>query len=176
MSMTMTMTMTMEEKPLLSAEIVLRQVVLEAANLASTEAFRTRAQQHRDATSFAFPEVRFGYRCGFSMPAPGQAWVRLDLSLDAMGGDGTEQLGLSATYQLAFCFELPTWVDYLERNKLFDLGQAAKMVLASISFSTARGILSERAQGTYFAGFILPIISPGDLISAPADGTLANKK
>jgi hypothetical protein len=42
-----------------------------------------------------------------------------------------------------------------------DLGNA----LSAITYSTARGILLTRLQGTAFQDFILPIINPNNLLN-----------
>lgn len=41
--------------------------------------------------------------------------------------------------------------------------------LAAITFSTARGIIYTRFQGTALRNFILPIVDPQDLLSSPSE-------
>jgi hypothetical protein len=50
-----------------------------------------------------------------------------------------------------------------EKNKI-SYDAALGNAIASIVYSTSRGILMSRFQGTVFADFILPVIDPNQLL------------
>ncbi len=68
-----------------------------------------------------------------------------------------------------FCFAFIFYVDNIEElttteNELVNLNIALGNAISSISYSTSRGILLTRFQGTALSNFILPVINPNDLL------------
>ena len=61
--------------------------------------------------------------------------------------------------------DLNRWLNHTEENGVVVEGILAS-TLAGISYSTARGILLTRFQGTAFQNVILPIISPMQMVGA----------
>jgi hypothetical protein len=51
------------------------------------------------------------------------------------------------------------------KNHLIDLNPALGNALSSITYSTSRGILLARVQGTALQNFVLPIINPNKLLN-----------
>lgn len=70
----------------------------------------------------------------------------------------------------AFSFAYVFYIDNiselttLEKNKIVTLHQSLGNALASITYSTSRGILMTRFQGTALSNFILPVINPNKLL------------
>lgn len=86
---------------------------------------------------------------------------RLHFIVDAHNDDQSP-LGLKAEYGIEFHFKIDNLNNFV-RLKNGDeiethIGLAA--TLFAIAYSTSRGIVLERMQGTYFDGVILPIIDP----------------
>jgi hypothetical protein len=52
----------------------------------------------------------------------------------------------------------------LEEDETITIHPALGNALASITYSTSRGILMTRFQGTVLSDFILPVINPSDLL------------
>jgi hypothetical protein len=52
----------------------------------------------------------------------------------------------------------------LEKDETITVHPALGNALASITYSTSRGILMTRFQGTVLSDFILPVINPSDLL------------
>ena len=52
----------------------------------------------------------------------------------------------------------------LEKDETITIHPALGNALASITYSTSRGILMTRFQGTVLSDFILPVINPNDLL------------
>lgn len=65
-------------------------------------------------------------------------------------------------YEFGFLFEVENLKELVEvkRKKVTGIEPNLLLALASLSYSTTRGILMARLEGTALAGFILPIIDP----------------
>ena len=121
-------------------------------------------------------EIRVGYsqESGFSFEDKAIR-VRLDIQLEGLDNNDKE-LGLKGEYGIEFFFEVDNFEEFIEKNdeeKHTDgvNDEADSMVsgvlggtLMGIVYSTARGMILERTQGTSFKGVILPVINPNDLI------------
>ncbi len=73
-----------------------------------------------------------------------------------------------AEYQIAFDFIIDNLNDFVEfeKNKEhFNVSPAIGATVAGIAYSTCRGIVFDRTQGTDFNGVILPVINPYQLLS-----------
>lgn len=58
---------------------------------------------------------------------------------------------------------LDQWIHEMENGDT-NMDPGLQNAVASVSYSTARGILISRFQGTVFQRFVLPIINPNDLL------------
>ncbi|MFZ4752818.1 MAG: hypothetical protein ACOYLG_05690 [Chitinophagaceae bacterium] len=69
-------------------------------------------------------------------------------------------------FTLVFIFEVDNLNELavLNADNLIDLDPNLANALASVTYSTARGILLTRLQGTALQNFILPIVSPNKLL------------
>jgi hypothetical protein len=72
----------------------------------------------------------------------------------------------STTFEFVFLYEIENIEELIEEDSnnqdiVIDLGLSN--ALAAITYSTSRGILMSRLQGTVFGNFILPVISPNSL-------------
>ena len=69
-------------------------------------------------------------------------------------------------FTLVFIFEVDNLNELavLNTDNLIDLDPNLANALASVTYSTARGILLTRLQGTALQNFILPIVSPNKLL------------
>lgn len=62
-----------------------------------------------------------------------------------------------------FVADLQQWLQQAQDGATF-MEPSLQNAIASVSYSTARGILISRFQGTAFSRFILPVINPNDLL------------
>ncbi|MBA9078257.1 hypothetical protein [Rufibacter quisquiliarum] len=72
----------------------------------------------------------------------------------------------TANFQLVYFFQNSN-LDELakpDENGVIELDASLGNALASIAYSTSRGILLTRLQGTAFQSFILPVINPNKLL------------
>jgi hypothetical protein len=73
---------------------------------------------------------------------------------------------VNAKFKLTFFFFVEN-LDELsikKENDTLELKGGLESVIASITYSTSRGILMTRFQGTAFSDFILPVINPDSLL------------
>lgn len=90
--------------------------------------------------------------------------IRLEVKLDAVD-EKNNSLGLSADYGIEFHFEVENFKDFVSEEK--DTNKVSGLLgstLMGIAYSTARGIVFDRTQGTFFKGIILPVIDPKGLV------------
>lgn len=70
------------------------------------------------------------------------------------------------TFHFVFIYRVANLQELIsvDRNNLMDLQPILGNALSSITYSTARGILLVRLQGTALQNFILPVINPNNLL------------
>ena len=79
-----------------------------------------------------------------------------------------------STFQIIFIYEVKNLNELTKLNKknILDVDYNLANSIASITYSTSRGILITKLQGTTFNNFILPIINPNKLIDIKQKGNL----
>lgn len=72
------------------------------------------------------------------------------------------------SFHFVYVFHIENINDLVDEkdDKTIDLSGALGNALASITYSTSRGILMTRFQGTALDAFILPIINPNSLLKS----------
>lgn len=72
----------------------------------------------------------------------------------------------SANFHLVFIFSIENLKDLAKpgKNDMIDLDKNLGNALSSITYSTSRGVLLTRLQGTAMQNFILPTINPNKLL------------
>jgi hypothetical protein len=108
----------------------------------------------------------FGIAHDFAFnPEDGRCRFRLHFNLDARNKSGNK-MGLKAEYGIEFHYKVENFTHFLHENEEGDLQISVLLgsTLLSISLSTARGIILERTQGTFFDGIILPVVDPMKLL------------
>jgi hypothetical protein len=99
--------------------------------------------------------------------------IRLELKLDGVDGKDKE-LGLHAEYGIEFQLHIDNLDQFLEDdNGITKVDGNMGATIMGIIYSTARGIIVERTQATYFNGVILPVISPKDLLGSNSSGAIS---
>ena len=86
------------------------------------------------------------------------------ISTESNGRNLKESTG---NFHLVFIFSVENLDDLAKSGKdhLIELHSALGNALSSITYSTSRGILLTRLQGTAFQDFILPVINPNTLLN-----------
>lgn len=119
----------------------------------------------REVEGFNF---NLGFTLGFN-PEDQMAKAELEVNLSTALEDAVSQA--TAKFKLAFIYSLDNFDDLIHLdNTRVEVSDELAIAIASISYSTARGILLTRFQGTLFREFILPVISPLKILSAEPAG------
>lgn len=87
----------------------------------------------------------------------------IEIKTESQEANPQESIG---NFHFVFIYQIANLEELAERDKnnLIKLDPALGNVLSSITYSTARGILLTKLQGTAFQGFVLPIINPNKLL------------
>ncbi len=146
-------------------QLALLKVIVFKAHLEAGEAFR---DAPKPINEFA---VETATGTAFNFKAK-QCRFRLYLKFKAMDG-GKNLLGLNAEYGIEFHYHINNLNDYLEHKAGNEVRVDNRLdtTLCALSYSTARGIILERMQGTYFDGVILPIVDAGKILKCDPSTT-----
>ena len=94
--------------------------------------------------------------------------MRFRLRLKLTGHDKSQKpIGIEGEYAIEFNYHIENMDDFLTKKEEQDdyiVGDDLGGTIAGISYSTARGIILERTQGTDFNGIIIPVINPKELL------------
>jgi hypothetical protein len=92
--------------------------------------------------------------------------IRLNIKLNALD-DNDQDLGLKAQYLIQFGYTIVNLKELVQTDaEELNIDPQLHTTIISISYSTARGIILERTQGSYFNGVLLPILNPSDIIKS----------
>jgi hypothetical protein len=125
---------------------------------------------HLDTPETFDPGKINGYRLDHSMKFSfnlDQQWVKADFFIQVMTEGQPEQAGeAQASFHLLFIYAVANLRDYTQTDTTGNLTWNATLAnaLASLTYSTSRGILMMRLSGTALQAFILPIVDPNKLI------------
>lgn len=92
-----------------------------------------------------------------------KADLKVEIKTESKGENLKESTG---SFQLVFIYRVENLEELAkpDKNNLLDLHPALGNALSSITYSTSRGILLTRLQGTALQNFVLPIINPNKLL------------
>lgn len=93
--------------------------------------------------------------------------VRADMGFEIVTSSKQQQGEAKASFNFIFIYEvenLPELVELVD-GKIDEISDNLMVSVASISFSTSRGVLLTRLQGTAMKDYILPVIKPEELLS-----------
>lgn len=87
----------------------------------------------------------------------------IEIKTDSKGKNSKESTG---SFHLVFIYHVENLEDLAkpDQNNLLVLHPALGNALSSITYSTSRGVLITRLQGTALQNFVLPIINPNKLL------------
>jgi hypothetical protein len=88
----------------------------------------------------------------------------VDIKTDTKGENSIEAM---ASFHLVFIYRVENLEELAipHEQNILEINPGLANALSSVSYSTARGILLTRLQGTAFQNFFLPIINPNSLIN-----------
>lgn len=87
----------------------------------------------------------------------------ISVKTDSKGENDSEATG---NFHLIFIYRIENLEELAipEKNKRLNLNPGLANALSSVTYSTSRGILLTRLQGTALQNFVLPIINPNKLL------------
>jgi hypothetical protein len=90
----------------------------------------------------------------------------LDVYIKTRSGSGNISGEATGNFHLVFIFHIDNLekLANLNENNIVIYDQTLGLNVALITYSTSRGILLTRLQGTALQGFILPVLDPNKLI------------
>ena len=96
----------------------------------------------------------------------GMTKAELKLSIQSISQVGSNQQEITAEFHLVFLFHVENLKELtvVSTDNTLNLKGGLGNAISSITYSTSRGILLTRFQGTSFSKFILPIIDPNNLL------------
>jgi hypothetical protein len=96
----------------------------------------------------------------------------ISMQIQSLDKDG-ESLPLKGSYKIEFIFFIENLESFIktieEETKSIIFHAVLPDTLASIVYSTSRGIVWSRTQGTSLEGVMLPVINPKELLSSLAE-------
>lgn len=93
--------------------------------------------------------------------------AKADFSINIQSGsNGGNEIEASACFHLIFIYRVENLEELAipDKNNILNVNPALANALSSVTYSTSRGILITRLQGTALQNFILPIINPNNLL------------
>jgi hypothetical protein len=125
-----------------------------------------KARINSDYESLKEENTEFQYRMsllyGFNNA---EKMVRCEVEINVEKKSEEGRIIAESSFTISFVFQIDNFDELVENKEggiVFNYAMAAS--LAGIVFSTTRGILLTRFQGTMFKDFILPVIDPKKMI------------
>ncbi|MEZ4942833.1 MAG: hypothetical protein R3D58_18325 [Saprospiraceae bacterium] len=111
-----------------------------------------------------------GFEMAFNLK---KKWIKADIQIKAQTDSaGKNKEEADGFFHIAFFYEVENLDDLAKETdpNVLQIHPGLANAIASISYSTARGIILTRFQGTALRGFILPVIDPNGLVKNGAKG------
>jgi hypothetical protein len=91
--------------------------------------------------------------------------IKMEIILNGLNNEDSE-VGLTARYLIEFAFTVDNLKELVQiQGSISTIDGRLAATILGIAYSTARGIVVERTQGTFFNGAILPVINPSSLLN-----------
>ncbi len=82
-------------------------------------------------------------------------------------GENEEELGITAEFSIEFIFLVKNLPEFLtEDDQTQSISGILLTTLAGIAYSTSRGVIREKLNGTPFRDLLLPVVDPAELFRA----------
>lgn len=143
------------QKKVIPEQIHLINFNIESASLKSTFQMES---EHVEEFS-----MEIDYNAGYNLD---EQLVKSDFKVIVKASKEGKEVG-SGAFDLTFLYEVENLNDLVEldkKTKKITVNGGLANALASITYSTTRGILMTRFQGTLLSKFTLPIIDPNHLL------------
>lgn len=118
-----------------------------------------------DASNIVGHQFENSLQLGFSIE---EKLAKADITIAiTSNSSGKNKQEASGNFHLIFIYKIENLEELAipDKNGRLILNPSLANALSSVTYSTSRGILLTRLQGTALQQFVLPIINPNDLIS-----------
>ena len=117
-----------------------------------------------DSTSIENFETTMSFHPSFDVE---NALVRVDMGFEITTNSTANQVEAKAEFNFVYIFKIENLRLLIEMNKkkIVSVNENLTLAIAAIAFSTSRGILMTRLQGTALENYILKIIAPEELLT-----------
>jgi indole-3-glycerol phosphate synthase len=106
-------------------------------------------------------QFNLDYNTGFNIE---DKLAKVDLKVFVETESKVEQQEAKGMFHFVFIYNIENLEELVTaENETYKIHTSLGNALASITYSTSRGILMTRFQGTVLSDFILPIVNPNDL-------------
>lgn len=146
------------------SKIIPEKIKVASVKLLSSNLYTTDDFIRSKTTSVHQVRINYAQNSSFDLKAK-KVRIILNIQLIALDKDEKE-IGLTGEYEIDFILHIENFNEFLKKNKQGNavMDSALGSTLMGIVYSTARGIILERTQGTFFNGVILPVMNPNKLI------------
>lgn len=119
-----------------------------------------------DPSVIKFYKLNFETETGINLEA---SITRFIFKVELIGiGEQDKVLDVNANYSIDFTFKIDDLSNFImnkdDENNMFQLDNNLGATLMSIVYSTTRGIILSKTQGTIMNGVILPVVNPSNLL------------
>ncbi len=133
-------------------------------HMLSVDILKARIQSDFDSLGEESSEFQFNmsFLNGFNTA---EKLIRCELEINVDKKNQEGRIIAESSFTISFVYQVENFEDFVEEKEggiVFNVAMAA--TLAGIAFSTTRGILLSRFQGTVFKDFILPVIDPKKML------------
>lgn len=125
---------------------------------------------------FALTEKSMGavqFEVAFNMGFhPGKKLVKAELDIRILSvGSALEAEAATANFEFVYIFKIDNFSQLITEDKtgILVVDPMLANAIAQISYSSTRGVLLTRLQGTVFSSFIMPIMDPKKLVEQRID-------
>lgn len=136
----------------------------EKIHLENVDIIKAKIDSEFEAWNYEANEFEYGvsFVNGFNLQ---KKLVRCELGINVNKLSIERKTIAESSFTISYVYRIEDFDDFVEEKEggiVFNFDMAA--TLAGISFSTGRGILLTRFQGTIFKDFILPVIDPKQIV------------
>jgi hypothetical protein len=116
-----------------------------------------------DIDSIIKHNFNVNYNVGFNVE---ERLAKVDFIVEIETESGTNQQEASGLFHFAFVYQVENMDELVEEEEEVVVHPYLHNALASITYSTSRGILMTRFKGTALENFILPVVDPNTLLES----------
>lgn len=129
----------------------------------------TNASIKNETNTIVLEKAKYAFECSYEIEIAVSIELkklRLTFScgIETLEKESKTKVDITANFQICFYFLVPNLEELIGKGPDFEIREDVGVTFSNLSYSTARGIIFTRCQGTPFRFFILPILPTTDII------------